>query len=364
MTARPWEPRKLSLGAVIHGDAQVTSIDFHRSGVNMAMTCKDGSIHMVDSLSGTQSKKFFMRSHGGGIVKYTHHEACVLLTSEKNSSKSTLANEIRYLSMHECQYLRYFSGHTDKVTSISMARNEDLFMSASLDNTVCMWDFRVPGPTHRLSLPPDAIDARVIFGDEGVVFGVSCQDRVTKEHSVKLFDVKTLTSFEDVVPAANAWSTGFENLQRRMRSTPSPRYRQTSSDLNAAQHAQIAKDARWTDIKFSSCGDWILVNTDADYVLCLSSFPGSEEDEPVIIHTRKHLELGTHGHGNGVAFSADSSYILVSTEDNEVVVYDRTTGEEVHALTGHPQPVGCIACNPKYDITATACVNAALWINP
>ena len=39
---------------------------------------------------------------------------------------------IRYLSTHENVYLRYFRGHTARVTSLSMSPKSDLFLSAAL----------------------------------------------------------------------------------------------------------------------------------------------------------------------------------------------------------------------------------------
>ena len=84
---------------------------------------------------------------------------------------------LRYLSLHDNQYLRYFRGHRDKVVSLAMVScsppsvlccgrqdhafgqitqilcayplhpqspKDDNFMSASLDQTVRLWDLRQP----------------------------------------------------------------------------------------------------------------------------------------------------------------------------------------------------------------------------
>ena len=60
-----------------------------------------------------------------------------------NLSKDT----IRYLSFHDNSYIRYFKGHSKKVTSLEMSPVNDLFMSASLDNTIKLWDLRIPSCT-------------------------------------------------------------------------------------------------------------------------------------------------------------------------------------------------------------------------
>ena len=48
-------------------------------------------MHLIDALAGIERKKIYTKSHGGGIVKYTHHEAHVLMSSEKARS-----NDVRY----------------------------------------------------------------------------------------------------------------------------------------------------------------------------------------------------------------------------------------------------------------------------
>lgn len=55
---------------------------------------------------------------------------------------SPLADTIRYLSLHDNKYLRYFKGHKSRVTSLCMSPEDDTFMSASEDKTVRLWDLR------------------------------------------------------------------------------------------------------------------------------------------------------------------------------------------------------------------------------
>ena len=39
----------------------------------------------IDSLTGLEKKKLYTKSHGIGVAKYTHHDACILLSSGKLS---------------------------------------------------------------------------------------------------------------------------------------------------------------------------------------------------------------------------------------------------------------------------------------
>lgn len=46
---------------------------------------------------------------------------------------------LRYLSLHDNQYVRYFRGHTARVSALAMSPKNDLFMSAAeVRHTVCM----------------------------------------------------------------------------------------------------------------------------------------------------------------------------------------------------------------------------------
>ena len=38
---------------------------------------------------------------------------------------------LRYHSLHDNQYLRYFRGHTGRITTLTMSPKNDLFMSAA-----------------------------------------------------------------------------------------------------------------------------------------------------------------------------------------------------------------------------------------
>ena len=46
------------------------------------MSTKEGSIHLIDALSGDEKKKLYAKADGTATVKFTHHEACVLVSSD------------------------------------------------------------------------------------------------------------------------------------------------------------------------------------------------------------------------------------------------------------------------------------------
>jgi len=98
-----------------------------------------------------------------------------------------------YLSLHDNQYLRFFSGHSGRVTSLDVSPVKDTFVSASsADQTVCLWDMRTDKPTHRIALPQACKDLHVCMSAEGAVLMVMAQDSITKVHNIKLYDMGAL----------------------------------------------------------------------------------------------------------------------------------------------------------------------------
>jgi hypothetical protein len=48
------------------------------------------------------------QKYGVELVRFTHHEQCVLCTSRPPSAEDYA---VRYLSLYDNQYLRFFAGH-------------------------------------------------------------------------------------------------------------------------------------------------------------------------------------------------------------------------------------------------------------
>lgn len=50
-----------------------------------------------------------------------------------------LAHAVRYLSLYDNKYLRYYQGHTDTVTSLAMSPANDYFLTTSNDRSMRLW---------------------------------------------------------------------------------------------------------------------------------------------------------------------------------------------------------------------------------
>ena len=323
----------LSMSSVILNDSAVSNIEFSRDGNYAVSTSKEGTIHLIDCMTGIEKKKMYTRTHGIGQMKFTHHPSCILLSSSQKS------NDIRYMCMHDNRYLRMFRHQEEMVTSLAMNPIDDCFLSAS-SSSVYLWSLGSTVPLAKLSLPPSTEQTSVSYDGTGLVFGVSCFDGKSRSRSIKLFD------------ARNFEQGPFDDL--------SPSFDQITSALSANQSVALAQaqaqrilQSNWNSFEFSPDGFHLLVNTNEALIV----LDGFKKDVPPVVIPRKN-ESGTI---LGGCLSADAKYVFSGTEENELQAYDKLTGVLKNTLLGHVAPVGCVRCNPKYDMVVSGCVNTAIW---
>src|SRR5665811_50985 len=87
----------------------VNNIDFSRDGKLVMTSAYDDQIILYNCESGTHKRTCFSKKYGVNLATFTHNPTSILYASTK------LSNDLRYLSIHDNKYIRYFSGHTEKV---------------------------------------------------------------------------------------------------------------------------------------------------------------------------------------------------------------------------------------------------------
>jgi len=263
------------VGAVVAADnGVVTNLDFHREGRHLVMsTSESHSLYLIDALAGVEKKKLFCKATGLGLVRYTHHEACVLISADAPKDRK-LQGDIRYLCMHDNRYLRYFKGHTERVSSLSMSPIDDTFLSASSDGSVRQWALNTPQAICKMQLPPNVLNPQVAFDCSGACFGIMGQDANTLVHCIKLYDARNYTSGpfnENIAPSFALCEAALQ------KANPYSNPHQTKAKL---------RDTAWTSFEFSPDGFHLLVNTHSDFMLVLDGY--QNENRPVAITNRKN----------------------------------------------------------------------------
>jgi COMPASS component SWD2 len=247
------------------------------------------------------------KKYGVDLIRYTHAANTALHSSNK------VDDTIRYLSLHDNKYIRYFPGHTKKVVTLCMSPVDDTFLSGSLDKTIRLWDLRSPncqGLMHLLGRPV------ANFDPEGLIFAVGINSE-----SVKLYDLR---SFD-------------------------------KGPFNTFKLPQD-KDCDWTGLKFSPDGKVVMIYTNGNLIHLIDAFQGNP------LHT-----LMGHVNNKGLpleaSFSPDSQFVFSGSTDGRIHVWSAFTGYRVATLQAdHAGPVQCVQFNPKYMMLASACNNMAFWV--
>jgi COMPASS component SWD2 len=176
------------------------------------------------------------------------------------ASNNQWDDSLRYLSLHDNRYLRYFKGHRDRVVSLAMSPADDSFISASLDNTVRLWDLRTNACQGLLRRTGRAATT---FDSQGLIFAVA-----TTNNTVKLYDLRSY----DKGPFA---AFVVEHLQQ----------------------------VTWAGIKFSNDGKYILLSTTASPIFLIDAETGEKRQ---VYETR----INNHQSVLEASFSPDAQYVL------------------------------------------------------
>ena len=317
-------------------EASVTSLDFDDSGEFCLAACSDDSLVLYNAKEGKQVKVLLSQKYGAHLARFTHHSASIIYASTKEDDC------IRYLSTHDNAFLRYFRGHTQPVTSLSLCPSADTFISCSLDNTVRLWTLSSPSPQARLNLATPYLCA---YDPSATVIAIASAGT----HSVLLYDLRNY----DKPPFATFDMRPY---------------------LSSQQKAQPKPD--WTRLEFSNDGKSLLLASNAPQGhLLLDAFDGSLRAH--CPRTTQHPtglrappgQPGRLGQGD-VCFSADGRYLIGgSGGDGDAIVWDTHGQVEVETkVLGAMCSLPCkgrasvVEWNPRYNMCATADREVVFWL--
>ncbi|CAK9294665.1 unnamed protein product [Gordionus sp. m RMFG-2023] len=286
---------------------KINCLNFSNNGEILISSSDDDSIIIYDCQNGLIKRTLHSKKYGVDLITCTHHPNAALHGSTK------IDDTIRYLSLHDNKYIRYFTGHTKKVVCLSMSPIDDTFLSGSLDKTIRLWDLRSPSCQGLMHLPGRPIAA---FDPEGLIFAAGMNSE-----SIKLYDLR---SFD-------------------------------KGPFNTFCLAQ-EKECDWTGLKFSPDGKFICISTNGQVIRLLDAFQGTPLQNFTGHTNNKGIPLEA-------SFSPDAQFLLSGSTDGKIHVWKTENGAKLATLTGdHAGTVQCVQFNPKYMMLASACTSMNLWL--
>ncbi|XP_056885728.1 WD repeat-containing protein 82-like [Takifugu flavidus] len=288
--------------------SKVNCVDFSQNGENAVTSSEDDCIVLYDLLEGKPTGTLFSKKYGVDLIRYPHGD---LETVVYSSNK--LDDTIRYLSLTDNKYIRYFPGHTASVTALSMSPVDATFLSSSFDMTVRFWDLRSQNCQGLTSTQGKPICS---FDPEGLIFAAGVESNAVDLYDLRAYDKGPFAHFE----------TKFTHV------------------------------CDWTRITFSNDGKQILISTNGGVIRVLSAFSGA------VLHTfsgynnSKRLSLEA-------CFTPDSQFVMIGSEDGRVHVWSTENGMKVAVLDGkHPGPISSLQFNPRYMTFVSACTSTTFWL--
>ncbi|GMG06669.1 unnamed protein product [Aspergillus oryzae var. brunneus] len=326
---RSFRPTKAFKPSKQDSSNYVTSLDFDDQGDYLVSSGDDETIQIFDIKEGKTTKSVPSKKYGAHLARFTHHSRQVLH-----------ANSLRLLDLHNEGYVRYFSGHTDKVTCLAVSPGSDSFVSCSKDNTVAIWDLSSRNAQGKLKLATPYLAA---FDPSASVIAIASQST----SSVLLYDFRNYDK--------SPFST-FDLAPYEERYTPSTRGR------------------AWTRLEFSNDGKHLLVGTDYHGHFVLDAFEG----------TMKAFLVGKNGSpgraapvsttgkplGQGDAcFTPDGRFVLGGSGDHpDILAWDLQQQPDSNNVLQpmcklpHRGRTALIEYNPRYNVVATADKDIVFWL--
>lgn len=335
----------------------ILNIDFDHGGDHLLATCPgDESIHLYDSYAGKIKKKIFSKKYGLGMAIFTHRPNNILHTSfpspsssfsfshipsnssslsvvtskpglEGNNENSNLNSfnnldnhAIRYLSLHDNAYLRYFRGHEKKVEGIELCPIDDLFISYAPLDSFRIWDLRTTGSLGCMEVKSPFIQAAI--DPQGMIFAVGLENKFLRLYDMRGYEKGPFSVFEIEDP--------------------------------------VNSNLIWNKMTFSPDGKEILLASNpqssnsggGNVAYIIDSFDGIVKR---VLHNPKAMKF---------SWVPNGKFIASGMNDGTVAIWNSESGKMIiNELEGHhPHSISNVKFNPKMASMVTTCLNVAFWL--
>ncbi|QDZ20650.1 subtilisin-like protein [Chloropicon primus] len=314
---------------------KVTSLDYHNSEpLLVSITDADAGIRLYNIDKGLHERTYYSGKHGVSSARFTHHLMAILYAStrEDSTKKASENHAIRYHSLHDNAYIRYFQGHTEKVLGIEMSKVSDAFFSCSLDRTVKRWDLRAEAEQGSLDLKSgetklDCLKPRVALDRDENVIAVG-----TEGGSIYLYSAQKM----DGGPFHTIHSESIGLLRPPI-----------------------------SCLKMSNKGDLVAVSIQGKilvYRIDVNTVKNVKENKA----TQRSLytfETGIATDNVEFDFTSDDKYLLSGCGIGSVAVWSLDDGREVGKLKGGGVDIpSCLKWSPRHALFATGSSKLSLWL--
>eukprot|EP00743_Colponemidia_sp_Colp-15_P006494 GILK01006992.1.p1 GENE.GILK01006992.1~~GILK01006992.1.p1 ORF type:complete len:313 (-),score=33.83 GILK01006992.1:106-1044(-) len=299
--------RRMASGKVFKdNESRINGVDFSNDGALVVTSSDDKSVNLYDAMSAQRTKTVFSSTYGVDLVRFTHHPSAIICASRHDYDHS-----LRYWSLHDNRFIRFFKGHKAQALSLSMCPRDDTFMSSSKDGTARLWDLRVNQCRGVLEVRRPSV---VSYDPQGLLFAVAFAP-----NRVNLYDSRKYESGP------------FEVLRVQEHST---------FDVRA--------------MKFSNDGKYILLSMGNGQLFCIDAYEGK---------TVRQFSVPNDG---GVTleptFTPDSQFVMCGSENGYITVWSIASGSVVAQYAGHAGVPSIVQWSPSHMMFASACTNLVFWI--
>ncbi|KAF0467807.1 WD40 repeat-like protein [Gigaspora margarita] len=313
----------------------ITALDFDCSGEFCVTASTDETINLYNCLTGRHESFSVSKKYGVHLTRFTHSSSEIVYASTKGN------DTLRYLSLRDNQFIRYFRGHQSRVVALEMSPVDDQFLTGSIDEGVRLWDLRQPNSIDFI----DIQSGRPCLGYDpsGLVFAIGKRSNKT----VQLYDSRKFGQ------------SPFDTFQ--------------IDDKYVDSSGLSSPPPEWTGLKFSNDGQKILITTSGDVHYLVDAFNGQLKQR-LIGHVGLDNASACLG-GEETSFTPDGQYVISGSRDGFVVIWDTTKSIDssntpsenidlrpIYTLNHHVRPTQVTRFNPTKLLMISACTDLVFWL--